>query len=80
MKKECILNKVYTSKHGELCLGIKFKFGDVNLAERDGMETFWREGTPLEIELPAVYQPDPSFYPQKNEEETRTNEESGQAL
>lgn len=54
--KECIINRFYKSKSGEICIGFKFKFGEISQEQEATLWALWNQGTPLSLPLPEIYQ------------------------
>ncbi len=55
-KKECVINRCYESKNGEFVMSVKFKFDELGFGEKELLREMWREGTPVELPLPSVFQ------------------------
>lgn len=49
--KEAIINRVYSTKNGELVVSLKFKFDEVLPSEEKGLREFWREGEPVDVTI-----------------------------
>ncbi len=56
MNKECIINRLYKTKNGEVCLGIKYKLGEITQEQEATLWALWNQGTPLELPMPEIYQ------------------------
>jgi hypothetical protein len=49
--KEAIINRVYSTKNGELVVSLKFKFDEVLPAEEKTLREAWREGEPVDVTI-----------------------------
>lgn len=49
--KEAIINRMYTTKNGELVVSLKFKFDEVSDGEEKLLREFWREGEPVDVTI-----------------------------
>lgn len=54
--QEAIINKVYETKFGEFCFGIKTKEGDLAPDQKEAIRAAWRMGTPLSFGQIEKYQ------------------------
>jgi len=54
--KECIVNRLYKTKNGEVCLGFKFKVGEITREEEETLWALWNQGTPLSLPMPSLFQ------------------------
>jgi hypothetical protein len=49
--KEAIINRMYTTKNGELVVSLKFKFDEVSDSEEKVLRKAWREGEPVDVTI-----------------------------
>lgn len=58
MNKECIINRLYKTKNGEVCVSFKFKINEISVEEEGVLWSLWNQGTPLSLGMPQIFQDD----------------------
>ncbi len=56
--KETQISRIYETKNGEVVISFRFKFGELQMEEKENLKTLWREGTPLSLAVSGYQNPD----------------------